>query len=136
MDYELRVAHSFPARVSSIDFAADFMRRFAEKLRSKSNGETVVECFRNALNEERRDVHASIVDPDDSPRTRCSVQCGHAITTTRVLLEGPYDTQSNRVIRRYWEYRDYFLRVEFREENRMAFRWPIEVRGIVFDLLF
>ena len=35
MDYELRVAHSFPARVSSIDFAADFMRRFAEKLRSK-----------------------------------------------------------------------------------------------------
>ena len=64
------------------------------------------------------------------------MQCGHAITTTRVLLEGPYDTQSNRVIRRYWEYRDYFLRVEFREENRMAFRWPIEVRGTALDLLF
>ena len=53
-------------RTDGIDFAADFMRRFAEKLRSKSNSETVVDCFRNALNEKWRDVHVCIVDPDDS----------------------------------------------------------------------
>ena len=57
-------------RTDGIDFAADFMRRFTEKLRLKSNGETVVECFRTALGEEWRDVHASIFDPDDSLRTR------------------------------------------------------------------
>ena len=99
-----------------MDFAADFMRRFAEKLRSKSNSETVVECFRNVYRGSGRLA---------SYEGLSAMWACHP----RVLLEGPYDTQSNRVIRRYWEYRDYFLRVEFREENRMAFRWPIEVCG-------
>ena len=53
-------------RTDDIGFAADFMRRFVEKLCSKSNGEILVEWFRNALNEEWRDVHVCIVDPDDS----------------------------------------------------------------------
>ena len=39
------------------------------------------------------------------------MQCGHAITILPRVLEGPYDTRTNRVIRRYWEYRDYFPRV-------------------------
>ncbi|KAI1797142.1 RdRP-domain-containing protein [Ganoderma leucocontextum] len=117
-------------RVDGMEFAADFLRRFSEKLRSKSNGETVAECFKTALRVERGDTVASITDAEDSPRTKGSVQCAHAIVTpTRVLLEGPYDTQSNRVIRKYYEYRENFIRVEFREENRMAFRWPIEVNG-------
>ena len=121
--------------VHDMEFAADFLRRFSEKLRSKSNGEAVVECFKTAVKEERGDAPASITDMDDAPRTRGSVQCAHAIVTpTRVLLEGPYDTQSNRVIRKYYEYRENFIRVEFREENRMSFRWPLEVRTTSFPL--
>ncbi|KAI1796889.1 RdRP-domain-containing protein [Ganoderma leucocontextum] len=116
--------------VGGTEFAAGFLRRFSEKLHSKSNSETVGECFKAALRDERVDAVASITDADDSQRTKGSVQCAHAIVTpTRVLLEGPYDIQSNRVIRKYHEYRDNFIRVEFREEDRMFFRWPIEVNG-------
>ncbi len=113
-------------------FAADFLRRFPVKLWSRPNGETVEECFRTALREETGKTMASItLDADDSPRSKGSVQCAHAIVTpTRVLLEGPYTTQSNRVIRKYYEYRENFIFVEFREENRMTFRWPREVRVI------
>ncbi|PIL35600.1 RNA-dependent RNA polymerase [Ganoderma sinense ZZ0214-1] len=116
-------------RTQDIEFTADFLRRFgADRLRSKGNGETVLECFKAALKEELADPEAP--DEGDSPRTRGSVQCAHAIVTpTRVLLQGPYDTQSNRVIRKYYEYREYFIRVEFREETGLSFRWPLEVNG-------
>lgn len=119
-------------RVDGVDFAADFLRRFsAENLRSKGNGETVLECFKTALRQERADTEASKPDAEDTTRSKGFVQCAHAIVTpTRVLLEGPYDTQSNRVIRKYYVYRENFIRVEFREENRLSFRWPLEVCAI------
>ncbi|KAK0200422.1 RdRP-domain-containing protein [Desarmillaria ectypa] len=35
----------------------------------------------------------------------------------------PYHTQSNRIIRRYPEFEDHFIRVEFRDENRLPYQW-------------
>ncbi|EIW57530.1 RdRP-domain-containing protein [Trametes versicolor FP-101664 SS1] len=112
------------------DFAADALRHFFEKLQSKQRSETVVECFKNTLAKDR-EVQESLSGEDaDVPESKGTLKCFHVIVTpTRILLEGPYDTQSNRVVRKYHDYRENFVRVEFRDENRMAFRWPKEVNS-------
>ena len=53
-------------------------------------------------------------------------------TPTRSTLEGPYPIQSNRVIRLYPGYEDHFIRVDFREEDRMHFRWGREIDSAAF----
>ncbi|KAI9060668.1 RdRP-domain-containing protein [Trametes sanguinea] len=108
------------------EFAADVLRHFSEKLQSKHRDETVVDCFRNTLA-----IARDMEDEEEglSP-SKGTIKCYHVIVTpTRELLEGPYDTQSNRVVRRYYDYRENFLRVEFRDENKIEFRWPKEVSG-------
>ncbi|KAF6763911.1 RNA dependent RNA polymerase-domain-containing protein [Ephemerocybe angulata] len=60
-------------------------------------------------------------------------RCGHVtFTPTRKVLEGPYPTDSNRIIRKYKEHRDHFLRVDFRDEELMQYRWEREVDGASF----
>lgn len=60
-------------------------------------------------------------------------RCGHVtFTPTRVLLEGPYATQSNRIIREYDAFCDHFLRVDFRDEDRLQYRWDRSVDGTQF----
>ncbi|KAF5315907.1 hypothetical protein D9611_004921 [Ephemerocybe angulata] len=60
-------------------------------------------------------------------------RCGHVtFTPTRMVLEGPYPTDSNRIIRKYKEHRDHFLRVDFRDEELMQYRWEREVDGASF----
>ncbi|KAI8980167.1 RdRP-domain-containing protein [Trametes punicea] len=114
------------------DLAADILRHFSEKLQAKSRGETVVDCFKRTIAGDKA-VEESLSAEDaevPGPRSKGTIKCYHVIVTpTRVLLEGPYDTQSNRVVRKYYDYRENFVRVEFRDENRMSFRWPKEVSG-------
>jgi RNA-dependent RNA polymerase len=71
------------------------------------------------------------------PLQRGHILCHHVIITpSRMLLEGPYATQSNRVIRRYQEHNpafvERFVRVEFCDEDRLAYRWDREVDGSWF----
>jgi RNA-dependent RNA polymerase len=58
------------------------------------------------------------------------------ITPSRIILEGPYTTQSNRVIREYQSHdpslTEHFVRVEFRDEDRLAYRWDGDVDGTWF----
>ena len=57
-------------------------------------------------------------------------KCYHVtFSPTRMTLEGPYATQTNRVIRRYQGYQDHFIRVDFRDEDRLQYRWDREVDG-------
>lgn len=44
-------------------------------------------------------------------------------------FERRYAIQSNRVIRRYKYDEDHFIRVDFRDEDRLAYRWDFEVDG-------
>lgn len=58
------------------------------------------------------------------------MDCHHVtFTPTRMLLEGPYAIQSNRVLRLYNKFHDHFLRVDFRDEDRLQFRWDHQVDG-------
>jgi RNA-dependent RNA polymerase len=59
--------------------------------------------------------------------------CHHVtFTPTRLLLEGPCIIQSNRVIRQYPGFEDKFIRVDFRDEDKLQFRWDREVDGTSF----
>ena len=61
------------------------------------------------------------------------IDCQHVtFTPTRMILEGPYPIQSNRVIRRYAGFHDFFIRVDFRDEDRLQYRWDREVDGSTF----
>jgi RNA-dependent RNA polymerase len=68
------------------------------------------------------------------PRMAISTfRCRHVtFTPTRMLMEGPYATQSNRIIRQYYGYEDFFIRVDFRDEDKLQYRWSREVDGASF----
>ncbi|KAI0635910.1 RdRP-domain-containing protein [Trametes polyzona] len=112
------------------EFAGDVLRHFLEKLQAKQRSDTVVECFKNTVARDE-EIRASLsAEGVEMVESKGTIKCFHVIVTpTRVLLEGPYDTQSNRVIRKYDNYKENFVRVEFRDENSMHFRWPKEVDG-------
>ncbi|KAH9918873.1 RNA dependent RNA polymerase-domain-containing protein [Fomitopsis serialis] len=54
--------------------------------------------------------------------------CNHLyITTSAFVADGPSPERSNRVIRRYWDHRDCFLRVHFTGDNQLAYRYDAEI---------
>lgn len=105
--------------------AGNVLRLFGQALDARLPQESPVECF-----ERTRDRTAN------APRTQLYpgfFYCHHVtFTPTRLILEGPYATQSNRVIRRYEGYEEHFLRVDFREEDRLHFHWTREVDATSF----
>ena len=102
------------------NFVGDFLRRYNEVLQGHSLRESPLKCFERVLGTfEYSDFHGF----------RC---CHVTFTPTRMILEGPYATQSNRVIREYQGYEDHFIRVDFRDEDRLQYRWDREVDGSSF----
>ncbi|KAF8226752.1 RdRP-domain-containing protein [Tricholoma matsutake] len=105
-------------------YVGDLLRRFNEALQARSVRESPANCFQRVC----RDF--DFVEPNLSPGYfRC---CHVTFTPTRMILEGPYATQSNRVLRKYRDYEDHFLRVDFRDEDRLQYRWEREVDGTSF----
>ena len=102
------------------NFVGDFLRRYQEALQFRSPRESPLRCFERVL----RDF-----DYSDFQCFRC---CHVTFTPTRMILEGPYASQSNRVIREYKGYEDHFIRVDFRDEDRLRYRWDREVDGASF----
>lgn len=104
------------------DTAGDIMRRFMERAANRPPGQRVFECFESVLEKKPQRPRTS------PPRGRFF--CHHVtFTPTRLLLEGPTIAQSNRVIREYEGYEDHFLRVDFRDEDRLQYRWDRDVDG-------
>jgi RNA-dependent RNA polymerase len=58
----------------------------------------------------------------------------HQVTFTpsAMRLEGPHLSNSNRVLRIYAEHHDNFVRVDFRDEEKMQFRWTTDIDGSTF----
>lgn len=108
--------------------AGDALRRFVEYLQSSTVSE------KNNLSETFQRVCTDFINnPRNSDLSPGTFNCYHiTFTPTRVILEGPYVTQSNRVIRRYREYHDHFVRVDFRDEDHLQYRWDREVDGTTF----
>ena len=111
--------------------SSEFLRLFyvALKMRTTKTDEDPKECL-----ERMRNAHAKIKPLRLAPG---HISCHHVIITpSRILLEGPYTTQSNRVIRYYQDHdpalAERFIRVEFRDEDRLAYRWDGDVDGTWF----
>lgn len=104
------------------DAAGDAMRHFVETAARRHPGQHVSNCFQSVLEKNARRPRTS------PPRGRFF--CHHVtFTPTRMILEGPTLTQSNRVIREYEGFEDRFLRVDFRDEDRLQYRWDRVVDG-------
>lgn len=108
------------------DNASELLRLFSIALRLRNVGETPSAC----LTRVRTKHPVQATKPLEAPHGRFF--CHHVIITpTRILLEGPYTTQSNRVIRHYQNHdptlADNFVRVEFREEDNLAYLWDGDV---------
>ncbi|OCH86893.1 RdRP-domain-containing protein [Obba rivulosa] len=102
--------------------AGDVLRHFTEAIRIKDPSETPFTCFNRVV--------LGQVDLEPLQNFYGNFACYHVtFTPTRMVLEGPYVIQSNRVIRRYVGYEDHFIRVDFRDEDRLQYRWAKEVDG-------
>ena len=109
--------------------APEFLRLFMVALKTRKVDEELVDLFART-----RSNHANIKPLRLAPG---HISCHHVvITPSRILLEGPYTTQSNRVIRHYQSHDpslvERFIRVEFRDEDRLAYRWDGDVDGTWF----
>jgi len=103
-------------------YVDDLLRKYGEVLRDRPPYESPIACFER--------IKAKYIQP----KLAISIfRCRHVtFTPTRMLFEGPYATQSNRIIRQFSGYEDYFLRVDFRDEDRLQYRWSREVDGASF----
>lgn len=105
-----------------VEACAEFLRRYNLELDLRPGSESALELFERLL-----------AGFDYSPSLNESFRCCHVtFTPTRTLLEGPYPTQSNRIIRQYQEYAEHFIRVDFRGEDGLQFHWDRETDPISF----
>ncbi|KAF9453025.1 RdRP-domain-containing protein [Macrolepiota fuliginosa MF-IS2] len=103
-------------------YVDDLLRKYAESLRDRPPAESPMKCFDRV---ERKYTPPKL--------TISSFRCRHVtFTPTRMLMEGPYPTQSNRIIRQFAGYEDFFIRVDFRDEDRLQYRWSRDVDGASF----
>ncbi|KAF9010144.1 RNA dependent RNA polymerase-domain-containing protein [Cyathus striatus] len=91
----------------SEDYVGAFLRSYHEALDVRPVRESPKDCFTRIR---KKFVYLRFHD------FRC---CHVTFTPTRMLLEGPYATDSNRIIRDYKGYENHFIRVEFRDEDRI-----------------
>jgi RNA-dependent RNA polymerase len=113
------------------DQAGELLRLFSVALKMHKVGETPSDCLARVCSEHHDVENLKIHLPSGN------ISCHHIIITpSRILVEGPYTTQSNRVIRRYLKrdptLSDRFVRVEFRDEDHLAYRWDGDVDGTWF----
>jgi RNA-dependent RNA polymerase len=103
------------------ELSSEFLRLFALELKMRTGkvNESPKECL-----ERMRSKHITL---KPLRLKQGHISCHHVIITpSKMLLEGPYVTQSNRVIREYQDHdpalSERFVRVEFRDEDRLAYR--------------
>lgn len=106
--------------------ASELLRLFAVELKMRQPDESPIECL-NRVRSKRPTLKPLKL-------AKGHISCHHVVLTpSRILLEGPYTTQSNRVIRHYQdidpELVERFIRVEFRDEDRLNYRWDGDVDG-------
>ncbi|KAH8995451.1 RdRP-domain-containing protein [Lactarius akahatsu] len=109
--------------------ASELLRLFSVELKTRQPNNNPIDCLARVRSEH----------PTLRPLRLAQghISCHYVvITPSRILLEGPYPTQSNCVIRRYQShdpaFGERFIRVEFRDEDRLHYRWDGDVDGSWF----
>ncbi|KAH7908760.1 RNA dependent RNA polymerase-domain-containing protein [Hygrophoropsis aurantiaca] len=104
--------------------AREVMRFFSEAAVHRPPSQTFQQCFDIVLHTKCR--------PRRQPPSGRFFSHRATFTPTRMLLEGPYIIQSNRIIREYEGYEEHFIRVDFRDEDGLQFRWDRDVDGTTY----
>lgn len=109
--------------------ASELLHKFSLELQERRGAEMPSACLARVC-AENPNIKSLQLSPGH-------ILCHHVvITPSRMLLEGPFATQSNRVIRHYQDHNpafaERFLRVEFCDEDHLAYRWDREVDGSWF----
>ncbi|KAJ7632964.1 RNA dependent RNA polymerase-domain-containing protein [Roridomyces roridus] len=110
--------------VKGSSVVSQMLLEYRRHLRAKSLRESPLACFAR--------VSKSFTYHPLSFQSGSFNCCHVTVTPTRLVLEGPFPVQSNRIIRKYQNYEDHFLRVDFRDEDKMQYRWDREVDGSHF----
>lgn len=106
---------------------AEILKYLVDQLRDRSQDESVTRCIDRAMMSPKR---TSFNPVTGKMGTGGTFLCHHVtFTPTRMMLEGPYFTQSNRVIRKFPGFEHFFVRVDFKDENRTQIRWSFDVDG-------
>jgi len=110
----------------SAPYVGELLRRYGETMKNRPDlvaaKESPLDCFRRV----------SKAFAFDSGRS-LGYQAYHiTFSPTRLILDGPFPSQSNRIIRRYADFADHFIRVDFKDEDRLAYRWDRSVDGAPF----
>lgn len=129
------------ARDKDTVYLSSFVRHFAREARdpkwyrdTTNPREALKELFKRC----RRDFVPPGAQPADDIASgrRQEFDCLHAIVTpTTVRLEGPFPERGNRVVRKYAEHANSFLRVRFVDEARLQFRpdRDVDSRAFIHD---
>ncbi|PCH33549.1 RdRP-domain-containing protein [Wolfiporia cocos MD-104 SS10] len=109
------------------DFLCDFHSRLKAQLWYDDSEEVTQDAVQKLFQAALRDFHTNTLTTIRSSSAD-NFDCLHVvITPTTMSLEGPFPDRSNRVIRRYMENQDCFLRVSFVDETRLTYRFDREV---------
>ncbi|KAG8816243.1 hypothetical protein FRC17_000392 [Serendipita sp. 399] len=94
--------------------------------REQDKEASIVKLFLQLIeNCDRRQGRRSL---KDLLRNNDTFECHHiVITPTSIILHGPFPDETNRVLRKYRDHQQCFLRVQFREEDQLQVR---QERGI------
>lgn len=110
------------------DIAADTMRVFSQELaRRRQPYEQVLALFNEVY--ARRLLLLATITQQSATFPRNLFNCHHVtFTPTQTILEGPYVVQFNRVVRKYPNHQNHFLRVDFRDEGcLLLYRWDADL---------
>ncbi|TFK34873.1 RNA dependent RNA polymerase-domain-containing protein [Crucibulum laeve] len=100
-------------------YVSKLLQVFRRDLLQKPSDETPIKCFQRVSRGFENN------EAESAPQV---FLCYHvSFTPTHTLLEGPYATQSNRVIRKYKGHEQEFLRVDFRDEDRTSYGFDRDV---------
>jgi RNA-dependent RNA polymerase len=108
-------------RAHNSEYVSNLLRKFVEALRSRPDRESPEKCFERICSN-----FQVLRSRQDHDYFRC---CHVTITPTRMILEGPYPTQGNHVVRDYKGYENHFICVNFTDEDRLQYRWDREIDG-------
>jgi RNA-dependent RNA polymerase len=106
---------------------AQVLKYLVEQLQDRPQDESVSQCIDRVITVPKK----GFFDPLAARMsTGSTFLCHHVtFTPTRMVLEGPYITQSNRVIRRFPGFEHFFVRVDFKDESRTQFKWSWDTNG-------
>ncbi|KAH8826875.1 RdRP-domain-containing protein [Flagelloscypha sp. PMI_526] len=110
-----------------VAYCGTLLARFREKLKAANLRRSPIQILEELIEQntsfEHHEMHASQGQMNIYRVT---------FTPSRMILDGPLPTQTNRVLRQYKDFSEHFMRVDFRDEDRLQYRWDKAVDGASF----